>query len=44
MPLLVSEPNSPVARAFVSAAERLAAELSIASYNRATTIPLTVVR
>ncbi len=44
MPLLISEPNSPVARAFVSAAERLAAELSIASYNRATTIPLTVVR
>jgi ATP-binding protein involved in chromosome partitioning len=43
-PLLISEPNSPVARAFVSAAERLAAELSIASYNRATTIPLTVVR
>jgi ATP-binding protein involved in chromosome partitioning len=43
-PLLISEPNSPAARAFVSAAERLAAEVSIASYNRQTTIPLTVVR
>ena len=43
-PLLISEPDSPAARAFVSAAERVAAELSIASYNRATTIPLTVVR
>jgi ATP-binding protein involved in chromosome partitioning len=44
VPLLISEPDSPAARAFVSAAERAAAEVSIASYNRATTIPLTVVR
>ena len=44
IPVLISEPNSSAARAFVSAAERLAAEVSIASYNRATTIPLTVVR
>jgi ATP-binding protein involved in chromosome partitioning len=44
IPVLISEPESPAARAFVSAAERLAAEVSIASYNRATTIPLTVVR
>ncbi len=44
VPLLISEPDSPAARSFVAAAERLAAEISIASYNRATTIPLTVVR
>jgi ATP-binding protein involved in chromosome partitioning len=44
VPLLIGDPGSPAARAFVSAAERLAAEVSIASYNRATTIPLTVVR
>jgi ATP-binding protein involved in chromosome partitioning len=44
IPVLISEPDSPAARAFISAAERLAAEVSIASYNRATTIPLTVVR
>ena len=44
MPLLIGDPGSTAARAFVSAAERLAAEVSIASYNRATTIPLTVVR
>jgi ATP-binding protein involved in chromosome partitioning len=43
VPLLVSEPESPAAKAFVSAAERTAAQVSIASYNRPT-IPLTVVR
>ena len=44
VPLLIGDPASAAARAFVSAAERLAAEVSIASYNRGTTIPLTVVR
>ena len=43
VPLMISEPDSPVARAFMSAAERTAAQVSIASYNRPT-IPLTVVR
>jgi ATP-binding protein involved in chromosome partitioning len=43
VPLIVSEPESPAARAFVAAAERAAAQVSIASYNRPT-IPLTVVR
>jgi ATP-binding protein involved in chromosome partitioning len=43
VPLMISEPESPAARAFMSAAERLAAQVSIASYSRAT-IPLTVVR
>ena len=42
VPLLVSEPDSPAAQAFVSAAERAAAQVSIASYQP--TIPLTVVR
>jgi len=40
---MISEPDSPAARAFMSAAERTAAQVSIASYNRPT-IPLTVVR
>jgi ATP-binding protein involved in chromosome partitioning len=40
VPLLIGDPGSPAARAFVGAAERLAAEVSIASYNRTTTIPL----
>jgi ATP-binding protein involved in chromosome partitioning len=44
VPLVLSEPGSPAAKAFVNAAERLAAQISLASYNRATTIPLTVVR
>ena len=44
VPLLISEPESPAARAFVSAAEKMAAQLSIASFNRPSTIPLTVVR
>ena len=43
VPLLISEPESPAARAFMAAAERTAAQVSIASYNRPT-IPLTVVR
>jgi ATP-binding protein involved in chromosome partitioning len=43
VPLIVSEPESAAARAFMAAAERTAAQVSIASYNRPT-IPLTVVR
>jgi ATP-binding protein involved in chromosome partitioning len=43
VPLVVSEPESPAARAFMAAAERTAAQVSIASYHRPT-IPLTVVR
>ena len=43
VPLMISEPESPAARAFTAAAERVAAQVSIASYNRPT-IPLTVVR
>jgi ATP-binding protein involved in chromosome partitioning len=42
-PLVVSEPLSPAASAFMSVAEQTAAQLSIASYQRPT-IPLTVVR
>jgi ATP-binding protein involved in chromosome partitioning len=44
VPLMISEPDSPAAQAFMSAAEQLAAQISVASFNRATTIPLTVVR
>jgi ATP-binding protein involved in chromosome partitioning len=43
VPVIISEPNSAAARAFIAAAERTAAQVSIASYTRAT-IPLTVVR
>jgi ATP-binding protein involved in chromosome partitioning len=43
VPLMISEPDSPASRAFMAAAERTAAQVSIASYNRPT-IPLTVVR
>jgi ATP-binding protein involved in chromosome partitioning len=43
VPLVVGEPDSPAARAFMSAAEQAAAQISIASYSRPT-IPLTVVR
>jgi ATP-binding protein involved in chromosome partitioning len=43
VPLIISEPESPAALAFFAAAERTAAQISIASYNRPT-IPLTVVR
>ena len=41
MPLVLSEPDSPPARAFLSAAEQMAAQISIASYKRP--IPLTPV-
>ena len=34
VPLMISEPDSPAARAFMAAAERTAAQVSIASYNR----------
>jgi len=44
VPLVISEPESPAALAFVAAAERAAAQISIASYNRPATIPLTVVK
>lgn len=44
VPLVVSDPDSPAARALCSAAERTAAELSIASFARKATIPLTPVR
>jgi len=43
VPLMIAEPESPAARAFMSAAERTAAQVSIASYNRKT-IPLMVTR
>jgi ATP-binding protein involved in chromosome partitioning len=43
VPLILSEPESPAARAFMTVAERAAAQVSIASYSRPT-IPLTVVR
>jgi len=44
VPLMISEPDSPAARALMAVAERTAAQLSIASYNRPATIPLTIVR
>ncbi len=34
VPIVVSEPDSPAARAFLAAAEQMAAQLSIASYRR----------
>jgi ATP-binding protein involved in chromosome partitioning len=43
VPLVVSEPDSPAGRAFIAAAERTAAQVSIASYSRPT-ISLTVGR
>jgi ATP-binding protein involved in chromosome partitioning len=43
VPLLISQPDSPTARAFLAVAEQAAAQISIASYPRAA-IPLTVVR
>src|ERR1700736_5968572 len=43
VPLVISEPDSPAARAFLAAAERTAAQVSIASFTRQT-LPLTVVR
>ena len=44
VPLMISEPDSPASRAFVAVAEQTAAQLSIASYNKPATIPLTIVR
>jgi ATP-binding protein involved in chromosome partitioning len=44
VPLMIAEPESPAALAFMGAAERMAAQISLASYNRPTTIPLTIVR
>ena len=44
VPLAVSEPDSPAARALFAVAERTAAEISIASFSRKATIPLTPVR
>jgi ATP-binding protein involved in chromosome partitioning len=43
VPLVISDPESPAAHAFMTVAEQTAAQLSIASYSRPT-IPLTVVR
>jgi ATP-binding protein involved in chromosome partitioning len=43
VPIVISEPNSPAARAFIAAAEQAAAQVSIASYSRST-IPLNLVR
>jgi ATP-binding protein involved in chromosome partitioning len=43
VPLLVGDPDSPAAQAFIQVAERAAAQVSIASYSKPT-IPLTVVR
>jgi ATP-binding protein involved in chromosome partitioning len=43
VPLMIGDPDAPAARAITAAAERLAAQVSIASYTRPT-IPLTVVR
>src|SRR5438132_1938865 len=44
VPLMISEPGSPAAQAFMATAERAAAQVSIASFNRPATIPLTIVR
>ena len=43
VPILIGEPDSPASRAFISVAERAAAQVSIASYQKPT-IPLTVVQ
>ena len=43
VPLMIAEPGAPAAVAIMAAAERLAAQVSIASYTK-TTIPLTVVQ
>jgi ATP-binding protein involved in chromosome partitioning len=40
VPLAVSEPESPAARAFMAAAERAAAEVSKASFDRPSIFPL----
>jgi ATP-binding protein involved in chromosome partitioning len=41
IPLMISEPESPAARAFMAAAEQTAAQVSIASYR---SFPLTLVK
>jgi ATP-binding protein involved in chromosome partitioning len=38
VPLVMSEPNSPAGRAFIATAERVAAEISIASYKRSPSV------
>jgi ATP-binding protein involved in chromosome partitioning len=43
VPLIISEPDSPAARAFLATAERAAAEISIASYKRPA-VPLSPVQ
>jgi ATP-binding protein involved in chromosome partitioning len=43
VPLVIGDPTSPAAAAFMAVAEQTAAQISIASYQRST-IPLTVVR
>ncbi len=43
-PIVESEPQSVPARALVGAAERAAAQISIASYQQKRSIPLTPVR
>ena len=43
VPLLISEPGAPAAKAIVEVAARAAAQISIAAYKQPT-IPLTVVR
>jgi ATP-binding protein involved in chromosome partitioning len=43
VPLMIAEPDSSAAKAFMAAAERTAAQVSIASYNRKT-IPLMVMK
>ena len=43
VPVMIGEPESVASRAFMAAAERAAAQVSIASFGRST-IPLTVVR
>ena len=44
LPLLLSEPESAAARAFMAVAESTAAQISIAAVNRPATFPLTIVR
>jgi ATP-binding protein involved in chromosome partitioning len=44
LPLLLNEPESPAARAFMAVAESAAAQVSIAAVNRPVAIPLTIVR
>jgi ATP-binding protein involved in chromosome partitioning len=41
MPIVLSEPDSPAGRAFIEAAERAAAQVSIASYAKPAMLPVT---